>query len=66
MQILQKSLNNNCFRYNVLERHKSTGFDGLGGVKGSLAACLFIVFLIVYFALWKGPRSSGKVMIVII
>lgn len=25
-----------------------------------MAACLFLVFLAVYFALWKGPRSTGK------
>uniref|UniRef100_A0AC34FFM6 Uncharacterized protein n=1 Tax=Panagrolaimus sp. ES5 TaxID=591445 RepID=A0AC34FFM6_9BILA len=42
--------------------HRSSGFDDLGAIKPSLAFCMFIVFLIVYFALWKGPRSSGKVV----
>ncbi|CAD5208801.1 unnamed protein product [Bursaphelenchus xylophilus] len=46
----------------VLEVHKSQGLDALGGIKWDMAACLFIVFLSVYFALWKGPRSSGKVV----
>ena len=41
--------------------HRSDGFGHLGGVKPSLALCLVIVFLLVYFALWKGPRSTGKV-----
>uniref|UniRef100_A0A0N5AHW2 Transporter n=1 Tax=Syphacia muris TaxID=451379 RepID=A0A0N5AHW2_9BILA len=46
----------------VLEMNQSNGFDDLGGVKSSLAVCLVIVFMLVYFALWKGPRSSGKVV----
>ncbi|KAH7698008.1 sodium-dependent serotonin transporter, partial [Aphelenchoides avenae] len=49
-------------RYKVLEIDKSTGFDDLGGIKPSMAFCLFLVFLTVYFALWKGPRSTGKVV----
>ncbi|VDL71430.1 unnamed protein product [Nippostrongylus brasiliensis] len=59
-----------CF-YNAIISHavyfvvssiaKSTGFDDLGGVKPSMAICLAFVFLLVYFALWKGPKSSGKV-----
>ncbi|KHN80423.1 Sodium-dependent serotonin transporter [Toxocara canis] len=50
------------FLFNVLEINRSSGFEDLGGVKPSLAFCLLIVFLLVYFALWKGPRSSGKVV----
>lgn len=46
----------------LLELQNSKGFDNLGGIKPSLAFCLFLVFLTVYFALWKGPRSSGKVV----
>jgi hypothetical protein len=56
------AFNNFLFRYKVLEVHRSTGFDDLGGIKISMACCLFLVFLTVYFALWKGPRSSGKVV----
>ncbi|VDM61731.1 unnamed protein product [Angiostrongylus costaricensis] len=48
--------------YQVLEIQKSSGFDDLGGVKLSMAACLAFVFLLVYFALWKGPKSSGKMV----
>uniref|UniRef100_A0A914PQI7 Sodium-dependent serotonin transporter n=1 Tax=Panagrolaimus davidi TaxID=227884 RepID=A0A914PQI7_9BILA len=50
------------YEFNVLESQKSTGFDDLGAIKPSLAFCMFLVFLTVYFALWKGPRSSGKVV----
>lgn len=49
------------FSRRVLELQKSTGFDDLGGVKWSMAGCLALVFVMVYFALWKGPKSSGKV-----
>ncbi|KAM3721865.1 Sodium-dependent serotonin transporter [Dirofilaria immitis] len=48
------------FRFNVLEENYSSGFDNLGDIKPSLALCLTVVFILVYFALWKGPRSSGK------
>uniref|UniRef100_A0A1I8EKJ6 Uncharacterized protein n=1 Tax=Wuchereria bancrofti TaxID=6293 RepID=A0A1I8EKJ6_WUCBA len=48
------------FLFNVLEENYSSGFNDLGGIKPSLALCLTIVFILVYFALWKGPRSSGK------
>ncbi|CAD5206135.1 unnamed protein product [Bursaphelenchus okinawaensis] len=46
----------------VLEVHRSKGLEDLGGIKWSMACCLFVVFLCVYFALWKGPRSAGKVV----
>lgn len=49
------------FRREVLEIHKSDGLNNLGGIKWSLALCCFFVYVVVYFALWKGPRSSGKV-----
>ncbi|XP_069163052.1 sodium-dependent serotonin transporter isoform X2 [Procambarus clarkii] len=48
------------FRKEVLEVDKSTGLGDLGPVKGSLALCLFSVFVLVYFSLWKGVKSSGK------
>ncbi|EGT53102.1 hypothetical protein CAEBREN_20957 [Caenorhabditis brenneri] len=50
------------YLYNVLEVQKSSGFDDLGGVKTSMAVCLLSVFTMVYFALWKGPQSSGKIV----
>jgi len=50
-----------CFRRKVLEKHLSDGLDDMGDVKWSLVLCVFSVFLLVYFSLWKGVRSSGKV-----
>lgn len=49
-------------RRNVLEQHKSNGLDYLGPIKPSLALCVFSVFVLVYFSLWKGVRSAGKVV----
>ena len=40
---------------------RSQGLGDLGPVKGSLALCLFSVFVLVYFSLWKGVKSTGKV-----
>lgn len=34
----------------------------MGPIKPSLAFCLFLVFVLVYFSLWKGVRSAGKVV----
>lgn len=42
---------------------KANGFDNLGEIKWGLALSLLVVFVIVYFALWKGIKSSGKVNI---
>ena len=38
--------------------------DNLGPVKWDIALCLLAVFTIVYFAMWKGVKSSGKVGLV--
>ena len=45
----------------VLQIHKSEGIEQIGPIRWELAMCLFIVFLLVYFSLWKGVKSSGKV-----
>nr|CAD7265205.1 unnamed protein product [Timema shepardi] len=49
------------FERSVLEQYKSDGLDRVGPVKWSLALCVLSVFILVYFALWKGVRSAGKV-----
>ncbi|GBN80292.1 Sodium-dependent dopamine transporter [Araneus ventricosus] len=46
----------------VLELHLSKGFDDLGAPKWQLVLCVFSVFVILYFALFKGVKSSGKVV----
>ncbi|XP_041349165.1 uncharacterized protein LOC121368494 [Gigantopelta aegis] len=48
------------FERQLLESHRSTGIDDLGGVKWSLCLCLLLTFLIIYFTLWKGIQQSGK------
>ncbi|XP_064649571.1 sodium-dependent serotonin transporter-like isoform X2 [Lineus longissimus] len=48
------------FNRAVLEVHRSTGIDDVGPIKWSIALCLLAVFIIVYFSLWKGIKSSGK------
>lgn len=48
-------------RRNVLEIHKSSGLANVGGVRWQLMLCLFLIFTIVYFSLWKGVKTSGKV-----
>ena len=59
-----KFLNNptqEFYTRHLTEMHRSTGLDDLGGLKLSMIFCLLIVFLTVYFALWKGIKSAGKV-----
>ncbi|XP_075679164.1 sodium-dependent serotonin transporter-like isoform X2 [Dermatophagoides pteronyssinus] len=48
------------FFNHVLHIDASTGIDSIGPIKPSLAICLMIVFLVVYFSLWKGVKSTGK------
>ena len=48
-------------RRNVLENYLSDGMNDLGPIKWSLALCVLAVFVLVYFSLWKGVRSTGKV-----
>lgn len=45
-----------------MEQHRSNGLDYMGPIKPSLAICVFSVFVLVYFSLWKGVRSAGKVV----
>lgn len=47
-------------RRNVLEQYKSEGLEYMGPVKPALALCVFGVFVLVYFSLWKGVKSTGK------
>uniref|UniRef100_A0A6Q2X032 Transporter n=1 Tax=Esox lucius TaxID=8010 RepID=A0A6Q2X032_ESOLU len=47
---------------NVLEIHRSDGLRNVGGIRWQLMLCLFLIFTIVYFSLWKGVKTSGKVV----
>ncbi|KAK7882524.1 hypothetical protein WMY93_028698 [Mugilogobius chulae] len=47
----------------VLQVHLSPGLHQLGAVSWQLALCLLSIFTIVYFSIWKGVKTSGKVWI---
>ncbi|XP_071994445.1 sodium-dependent serotonin transporter [Engystomops pustulosus] len=46
----------------VLQIHKSKGLQELGGISWQLCLCLLLIFIIVYFSIWKGVKTSGKVV----
>ncbi|XP_012684313.2 solute carrier family 6 member 4a [Clupea harengus] len=46
----------------VLQVHRSPGLHDLGSVNWQLALCLLFIFTIVYFSIWKGVKTSGKVV----
>lgn len=48
-------------RRKVLEIQESRGVHDIGGIRWQLLLCLFLIFTIVYFSLWKGVKTSGKV-----
>lgn len=39
----------------------SSGIDHMGSLNWDLALCLFIAWVICYFCIWKGTKSTGKV-----
>lgn len=53
-------LNVNTYRRKVLRL--SSGIDEPGIVKWDLLLCLLLAWIVVYFCIWKGIRSSGKVI----
>ncbi|KAG7484875.1 hypothetical protein MATL_G00054480 [Megalops atlanticus] len=50
------------FIRHVLQVHRSPGLHHLGAVSWQLALCLLFIFTVVYFSIWKGVRTSGKVV----
>ncbi|XP_076000662.1 solute carrier family 6 member 4a [Genypterus blacodes] len=46
----------------VLQVHLSPGLHDLGSLSWQLALCLLFIFTIVYFSIWKGVKTSGKVV----
>ncbi|XP_055514130.1 sodium-dependent serotonin transporter-like isoform X1 [Leucoraja erinacea] len=46
----------------VLMAHKSNGLGDVGGINWHLLICLLIILTLVYFSIWHGIRTSGKVV----
>ncbi|XP_063171537.1 sodium-dependent serotonin transporter-like [Candoia aspera] len=46
----------------VLQVQGSRGLSDVGKIRWQLLLCLFLIFTIVYFSLWKGVKTSGKVV----
>lgn len=51
------------YRREVLGLQYADGINRVGGINWLIALCLLGVFIIVYFAMWKGIKSSGKVFL---
>ncbi|GCB71249.1 hypothetical protein scyTo_0010964 [Scyliorhinus torazame] len=49
-------------RRGVLHLHESAGIHNLGLPRWQLSLCLLVVVIIIYFSLWKGVKTSGKVV----
>ncbi|XP_053555541.1 sodium-dependent noradrenaline transporter [Bombina bombina] len=46
----------------VLHLHESAGIQDLGHPRWQLTICLFVVLIVLFFSLWKGVKTSGKVV----
>ncbi|MDJ0773496.1 MAG: sodium-dependent transporter [Mastigocoleus sp. MO_167.B18] len=51
----------NYFNNSVLQI--SDGVNNLGGINWSILLCLIIVWVLVYFCIWQGTKSVGKVVL---
>nr|XP_003408189.1 sodium-dependent dopamine transporter [Loxodonta africana] len=51
------------FERGVLHLHQSRGIGDLGAPRWQLTSCLVLVIVLLYFSLWKGVKTSGKVWI---
>uniref|UniRef100_A0A671XP83 Transporter n=1 Tax=Sparus aurata TaxID=8175 RepID=A0A671XP83_SPAAU len=51
------------FERGVLHIQDSNGIDDLGRPRWQLTSCLGVVIVLLYFSLWKGVKTSGKVWI---
>ncbi|OWK14643.1 SLC6A4 [Cervus elaphus hippelaphus] len=47
----------------VLQIHQSKGLQDLGGLSWQLVLCIMFIFTIIYFSIWKGVKTSGKVWV---
>lgn len=52
-------------RRGVLHLHESRGIHDLGLPRWQLSLCLLVVVIILFFSLWKGVKTSGKVELIL-
>uniref|UniRef100_A0A8C6L4Z6 Transporter n=1 Tax=Nothobranchius furzeri TaxID=105023 RepID=A0A8C6L4Z6_NOTFU len=50
------------FERGVLHIQDSNGIEDLGRPRWQLTSCLAVVIILLYFSLWKGVKTSGKVV----
>lgn len=48
-------------RRGVLHLHESSGIHDIGLPQWQLLLCLIVVVVVLFFSLWKGVKTSGKV-----
>ncbi|XP_006756741.2 PREDICTED: sodium-dependent serotonin transporter [Myotis davidii] len=46
----------------ILQIHRSTGLEDLGSISWQLVLCILPIFAVIYFSIWKGVKTSGKVV----
>ncbi|KAL3859350.1 hypothetical protein ACJMK2_009575 [Sinanodonta woodiana] len=51
------------FERGMLHLHLSKGVDDLGSPQWQLVLCTLLTFTVLYFSLWKGVKSSGKLLV---
>ncbi|KAH0619648.1 hypothetical protein JD844_000485 [Phrynosoma platyrhinos] len=49
-------------RRHVLQLNESSGIQDIGLPRWQLVLCLFVVVIVLFFSLWKGVKTSGKVV----
>lgn len=49
-------------RRGVLHLHESGGIHDIGLPQWQLLLCLVVVVVVLFFSLWKGVKTSGKVI----
>ncbi|KAL3310899.1 Sodium-dependent serotonin transporter, partial [Cichlidogyrus casuarinus] len=43
-----------------MSTNSSSGLQDVGNIQWHISLCLLVIFIIVYFSMWKGVKSSGK------
>uniref|UniRef100_A0A8C0DMP7 Transporter n=1 Tax=Balaenoptera musculus TaxID=9771 RepID=A0A8C0DMP7_BALMU len=57
-----KLLNTEFYERGVLHLHESSGIHDIGLPQWQLLLCLIVVVIVLFFSLWKGVKTSGKVI----